>query len=215
MALSRGLPSATESLPRGFSTWLPPWRSWLAAYPPAWFTPSREQPITRTSRAPQTWVERGPTPSVAGRRGSAEHVCEPSARSVLNRGVPAWQTPVVYGTERTRFTPVHRTRSVLVCERDALRLVNAVNSAASETPRADGAKRRRHQDFLSLKEDRGSSPLEIVILILDLQPISFYIGHLTFRGVERWTCRGVIEDLEVDRCQYQRRVFTGGFNGIH
>ena len=31
------------------------------------------------------------------------------------------------GTGLTRFTPVPRTRSVLVCERDAKRLINAVN----------------------------------------------------------------------------------------
>jgi hypothetical protein len=44
VALARGLPSATESSPRGFSTWLSPWRSCLAAHPPARFTPSRGNP---------------------------------------------------------------------------------------------------------------------------------------------------------------------------
>jgi hypothetical protein len=105
VALPRGLPSATESLPRGFSTRLSPWRSCLAAHPPARFTPSRGQPITRASRAPQTWVECGPTPAACRRRESAEPVCELSARAILSVGVPARQSPVVCGPERTRFTP--------------------------------------------------------------------------------------------------------------
>ena len=104
VALPRGLPSATESLPRGFSTRLSPWRSCLAAHPPARFTPFRGQPITRASRAPQTWVECGPTPAV-GKRESAEPVCELSGWEIRSVGVPARQSPVVRGTECTRFTP--------------------------------------------------------------------------------------------------------------
>jgi hypothetical protein len=79
VALSRGLPSATESSPRGFSTRLSPWRSCLAAHPPARFTPSRGQPVTRASRAPQTGVECGPTPAACRWRRSAEPVYKPPA----------------------------------------------------------------------------------------------------------------------------------------
>ncbi len=105
MVLSRGLPSATESSPRGFSTRLSPWRSCFAAHPPARFTPSRGQPIVRASRAPQTWVECGPIPSVASRRESAEPVCELSARAILSVEVPGRLHPVVCRPELTRFTP--------------------------------------------------------------------------------------------------------------
>jgi hypothetical protein len=74
-------------------------RSCLAALRPARFTPFPEQPITRASRAPQTWVECGPTPA-AWRRESAEPVYEPSAWEIRTVEVPAGQTPVVRGTER-------------------------------------------------------------------------------------------------------------------
>ena len=105
VALSRGLPSATESSPRGFSTRLSLWRSCLTAPVPARFTPSRGQPITRASRAPQTWVECGPTPTACRQRESAEPVCELPARAILSVGVPARQSSVVCRPERTRFTP--------------------------------------------------------------------------------------------------------------
>jgi hypothetical protein len=74
VALSRGLPSASESSPRGFSPRLSLWRSCPGAHPPARFTPSRGHPITRASRAPQTWVECGPTPA-AYNGGSRRNPC--------------------------------------------------------------------------------------------------------------------------------------------
>lgn len=104
VALPPELPSAIESSPRGFSTWLSPWRSCLTAHPPARFTPFRGQPITRASRAPQTWVECGPTPAVATRRESAEPVCKSLARPILIVGVPGRPNPMGCGTELTRFT---------------------------------------------------------------------------------------------------------------
>jgi len=130
VALSRGVPSASKSSPRGFSTRLSPKRSCLAAPVPSRFTPSRRQPITRASRAPQTWVECDLTPTVASHRESAERVCELSARTILSVGVQGRQSPVVSGTELTRVTP-------------------AVNSVASKTPRADGG-------ILSLNQERPS-----------------------------------------------------------
>jgi len=105
VALSRGLPSASESSPRGFSTRLSPKRSCLAAPVPALVTPSRGQPIARARRAPQTWVECGPTPSAASRRESAEPVCELSALAILNVGAPGRPHPLVCRPELTRFTP--------------------------------------------------------------------------------------------------------------
>jgi hypothetical protein len=122
MALSRGRPSASESSPRGFSTRLSPKRLCLTAPVPAPVTP-----FDRARGAPSPWVVDGPTPAVTSHRESAEPVCRLLAQTILSVGVPVRQSPVVRGTERTRFTPVLRTRSVLVCERDALRLVNAVN----------------------------------------------------------------------------------------
>jgi len=40
---------------------------------------------------------------------------------------PSRHKMMEFGVKVTRFTPVLRTRSVLMCERDASRLVNAVN----------------------------------------------------------------------------------------
>jgi hypothetical protein len=72
VASSRGLPSASESSPRGFSTWLSPKRSCLAAPVSAPVIP-----FDRARRAPQTWVECGQTPAVASHRKSLEPVCKP------------------------------------------------------------------------------------------------------------------------------------------
>ena len=112
---------------RGF----PPWRSCgsrernslvitkgrkpLAVPVSAKFTPSRGHPITRASRAPQTWMECGPTPAAISCRGSAKPVFSCTRRPVLRVGIPDGATPVVYRIKRARFTPalfVPRVRHV-------------------------------------------------------------------------------------------------------
>jgi len=113
VALSRGHPSTDKSLPRGFSAGLSPRRSCLAAPVPAPVTP-----FDRARGAPSPWVVDGPTPVVTSHRESAEPVHELSARAILIVGAPVRQSPVVSGTESTRFTPVPRTLRVLVCERE-------------------------------------------------------------------------------------------------
>ena len=81
VALSRGLPFASESSLRGFSARLSPKRSCLAAQLPAPVTP-----FDRTHGAPQTWVECGPTLAFASHWESAEAMCGSSARAILSVG---------------------------------------------------------------------------------------------------------------------------------
>jgi len=104
---------------------------------PALVTPSRGQPIARARRAPQTWVECGPTPSAASRRESAEPVCQPSTRSILSVGVPAEETPVVCATELTRFTPAVNGR-ILSLNQDS-------GTSAEAHPFRGGRKRVRSE----------------------------------------------------------------------
>ena len=68
---------------------------------------------------------------------------------VCKRGEQIKKAPTL-----TRFTPVHRTRSALVCGRDAKRLVNAVNGGILSL----NQDRRRHASESVLVDSRRDAP---------------------------------------------------------
>lgn len=142
-ALSRGGHIRHRVITSGFATRLSPWWSCLTVHPPARVIPCQGHSITRASRTPQTGAEYSRTPVAEIRLESADPVYELSARAILTVGVPAQQSTVFCRPERMRFRAVRRTRSVLMCERDALRLVNADNNRSRLLNQGSRQDRRR------------------------------------------------------------------------
>jgi hypothetical protein len=124
VALSRGLPSASESSPRGFSPRLSPKRSCGSRERSSLVITKGRRPFERprgTSTGAVHTFSGAPhhpgfprTANMGGvrpdsrriqRRESAEPVCELSTRPILSVGVPDRPPPVVCDTTLTRFTP--------------------------------------------------------------------------------------------------------------